>query len=52
MDKALACHAGSRGSNPKITKEFSAPIVSVTPTTGTLSANGLLETLGKGDWER
>ena len=37
MDKALACQAGGRGSNPDTTKEFSAPILSGTPAMCTLS---------------
>ena len=36
-DKALACHAGSRGSNPDITKKISAPIFPGTPATFALS---------------
>ena len=31
MDKALACHTGSRGSNSDMTKVYSAPILSGTP---------------------
>ena len=37
MDKALACHTGSRGSNPDMTKVESAPILSGTSAMCTFS---------------
>ena len=37
IDKALACHTGSRGSNPEMTKVYSAPILFGTPAMCTLS---------------
>ena len=37
MDKALACYPGSQGLNPDTIEDFSAPILSSTPATCTLS---------------
>ena len=37
MDKAVACHAGGRGSNPGTTKVYSAPILSGPPAMCALS---------------
>ena len=37
MDKALGCHAGDLGLNPDITKVYSAPILSGTPSLCALS---------------
>ena len=45
MDKALAWHTGSRGSNLDTTKVFSAPILSVTTAMCTLSHNACYHVL-------
>ena len=37
MDKALPCHAGGRGSNLDMTKDFSAPILLGPPAMCSLS---------------
>ena len=44
-DKALACHAGSWGSNPDTTKVYSAPILSGTHAMCTLSHNACCHAL-------
>ena len=42
MDKALACHTGSRGLKPNMTKVYGAAILSGTPTMCTLSLTILI----------